>query len=109
MCPAGEGRSKGYQDCKPCAPGSYNDGTQTTQPCTRCPEGYTSSESGATDASGCTGIWFNTWARMYYILHPTKYYKELSTKVASGCPGILKTGFSKIFIKVIKVGHNVSP
>ena len=56
MCPAGKGRRKAYQDCSPCSPGTNNDGSQTTQSCTLCPTGYTSSETGATDASGCTGM-----------------------------------------------------
>ena len=82
MCPAGSGRIKGYQGCEPCAPGSYNDGTQTTQSCTKCPEGYTSSETGATDASGCTGTCLNRWVHMN-----SSYLK--SANDASGCPGIL--------------------
>ena len=67
-CPAGEGRIKAYQECKPCAPGSYNDENKTTQSCTKCPEGYTSSETGATDASRCTGIYLNSWVGMSCIL-----------------------------------------
>ena len=55
VCPAGQGRTKTYQDCSPCPPGSYNDGSVTTEPqlCIMCPEGFTSSEAGATD---CTEI-----------------------------------------------------
>ena len=59
-CPIGLGRFKGYEDCEPCSPGTFNDGVQEKQKgsprCRECPEGLTTSEPGATDESACTGI-----------------------------------------------------
>ena len=58
VCPAGQGRIKAYEDCRLCPPGSYNDGsvTQEAQTYILCPEGSTSSETGATAVSSCTDI-----------------------------------------------------
>ena len=57
VCPPEQGRFKAYQDCGPCPPGFYNDGsvTKETQFCIMCPNGFTSFETGAEDASSCTG------------------------------------------------------
>ena len=58
-CPVGSGRTKGYQDCEPCSPETFNDGVQEKQfgwlRCRECPEWLTTSEAGATDESECTG------------------------------------------------------
>ena len=85
-------------DCKPCAPGSYNDGTQTTQPCTKCPEGYTSSETGATDASGCTGTCLNRW------VHMNSSYLKCAND-ASGCPSGYIKKIHLSFIKIFTMCH----